>query len=265
MQNALFGGRRGCFPNRVSLTQNPEIRGEPMRSAKTIPQSATEQHNFPRREEYLENVVHLLATSWPNNCTVNIVCHGHSVPAGYARSPEVRGLDSYPHLLHVALMQKFSNAVINVIVTALGGESSDGGAARFNQDVLRHGPDLVTIDYALNDRRIGLESARKAWGSMIESALSVNSKILLLTPTLDLRAEPGKSDEELLQHAAQIRALADNYRVGLVDNYGAFQHYLCCGGKLEDLMSHSNHPNRTGHQLVVNELLKWFEAASGAM
>jgi acyl-CoA thioesterase I len=47
---------------------------------------------------YLKNVVSLLKAQWPANRTVNIVCHGHSVPAGDFAMPVVQTSDSYPHL-----------------------------------------------------------------------------------------------------------------------------------------------------------------------
>ena len=34
--------------------------------------------------------------------------------------------------------------------------------------------------------------------------------------------------------------------------------YVEKGGKLEDLMSQGNHPNRKGHALVAAALLEWF-------
>jgi lysophospholipase L1-like esterase len=190
---------------------------------------------------------------------VNIVCHGHSVPAGYAQSPEVRGLESYPHLLHVALRESFPTAVVNVIVSAKGGEPSDAGAARFKHDVLSHHPDLVTIDYSLNDLNIGLEAARAAWGSMIEDTLGFGAKALLLTPTHDLRAESLNTGEAIASHAAQVRMLASSHGIGLADSDRAFHNYLQCGGKLEDLMADNNHPNLAGHRLVFGELWKWFD------
>jgi hypothetical protein len=64
--------------------------------------------------------------------------------------------------LRAGLAERFPHAVINVIVTAIGGENSESGAERFDRDVLSHRPDLVTIDYALNDRAIGLLRAEKA-------------------------------------------------------------------------------------------------------
>jgi hypothetical protein len=71
------------------------------------------------RSTYLSEIARVLQTDWPKNRTVTIVCHGHSVPAGYFKTPEVRSLDAYPHLLRVALAERYPHAVINVIVTAI--------------------------------------------------------------------------------------------------------------------------------------------------
>jgi len=211
-------------------------------------------------QTYLAGVCAELAKSWPTNRTINIVCHGHSVPAGYFKTPEVRMFDAYPSLLQRGLSDRFPHAVINVIVTGIGGENSESGAKRFQRDVLGLRPDVVTIDYALNDRAIGLARAEKAWRSMIEMALAQNVKVILLTPTADLRAQLENPDDPLLQHAEQIRGLAREYQVGLVDSLAQFQEVVRSGGKLSDFMAQGNHPNRKGHELVANELLKWFPA-----
>jgi lysophospholipase L1-like esterase len=207
---------------------------------------------------YLAAISKDLEQSWPNNHTVTVVCHGHSVPAGYFRTPTVQTFDAYPHLLHRGLAARFPHAVINVIVTAIGGENSEGGAARFKRDVLAVRPGVVTIDYALNDRKIGLTRAEKAWRAMIESALKENLKVILLTPTADLSAKLDDPKDPLNLHAELIRRLAGEYHVGLVDSLAQFQNYVHHGGQLADLMSQGNHPNRKGHELVANELLQWF-------
>jgi len=207
---------------------------------------------------YLADVAALLAKPWPGNRTVNVVCHGHSVPAGYFKTPAVDTFNAYPHLLHKGLKDAFGLAVINVIVTAIGGENSESGAARFERDVLSLKPDVVTIDYALNDRRLGLERARKAWVSMIEKAKAAGVRVILLTPTGDTSARLDDPNDALNQHARQIRELAAEHRVGLVDSTEAFSQYVRGGGKLEDLMSQVNHPNRKGHDLVAAGLLEWF-------
>ncbi|MEC8720290.1 MAG: SGNH/GDSL hydrolase family protein, partial [Verrucomicrobiota bacterium] len=101
------------------------------------------------RGGYLKAVVELMETQWPSNRTLRIVSHGHSVPAGYFKTPHVDSLHAYPHLLHVGLKEAFPHAVINVIVTAIGGENAESGAKRFVSEVLSHRPDILLIDYAL--------------------------------------------------------------------------------------------------------------------
>lgn len=208
--------------------------------------------------DYLAGVCTELTKCWPTNRTVNIVCHGHSVPAGYARTPAVHTFDAYPYLLHRGLNERFPHAVINVIVTGIGGENSEQGAKRFRRDVLDMSPDVVTIDYALNDRAIGLVRAEKAWRKMIEMALAAHVKVLLLTPTADMTAHLDDPNDPLNQHSEQIRRLAAEYHVGLVDSLQAFKDAIKSGAPLKGLMAQSNHPNRRGHELVAKALLEWF-------
>ncbi|HTB82290.1 MAG TPA: SGNH/GDSL hydrolase family protein [Candidatus Sulfotelmatobacter sp.] len=207
---------------------------------------------------YLSDVCDEMSKQWPSNRTINIVCHGHSVPAGYFKTPEVRTFDAYPALMHQALCRRFPYAVINVIVTGIGSENSEGGARRFERDVLSLRPDVVTIDYALNDRRIGLRRSENAWRRMIEMALAWHVKVLLLTPTPDLSAHLDDPLDPLNEQAGQIRRLAGEYGVGLVDSLASFQEAARTNGPLADYMAQGNHPNRRGHELVEAELLKWF-------
>jgi lysophospholipase L1-like esterase len=117
----------------------------------------------------------------------------------------------------------------------------------------------LTIDYALNDRRIGLERAGKAWRSMIEKSLAARVKVILLTPTPDMSANLDDPADPLNQHAEQIRRLAAEYHLGLADSLKAFKQTLHDGARLPDLMAQPNHPNRKGHQLVARLLEEWFE------
>lgn len=211
---------------------------------------------------YLAETLDILEREYPRNRTVNVVCHGHSVPAGYFETPLVDTLHAYPHLLHARLARRFPTAVINVIVAAIGGEHSRSGAARFARDVLCHRPDVVTVDYGLNDRRIGLESARAAWSAMIHAGTEAGVKMILLTPTADMTQAPsyrGDDKSKLAEHADQIRRLAAEHGLGLTDSFAAFQKYSETG-ELPDVLSRRNHPNRHGHELVVEELLRWFPA-----
>ncbi|MEO7179371.1 MAG: GDSL-type esterase/lipase family protein [Gemmatimonadaceae bacterium] len=221
-----------------------------------LPAAAQSAASAP--SSYLASVVRELQQAWPHNRTVTIASHGHSVPAGYARTPEVRMADAYPWLLHEALTARFPHAVINVTVTAIGGENSEKGASRFVADVLALRPDVVTIDYALNDRSIGLARAETAWRSMITACTARGIPVILLTPTGDLKAHLGDPNDPLNLHAAQVRRLAAEYGVGLVDSFALFQSYEQTHAGYGELMAQPNHPNRRGHELVAAQLLEWF-------
>ena len=64
------------------------------------------------RRSYLAETSKLCQIDWPKNRTVNIVCHGDSVPSGYFKTPEVHTFEAYPYLLHAALAERFPHAVV---------------------------------------------------------------------------------------------------------------------------------------------------------
>jgi acyl-CoA thioesterase I len=210
-------------------------------------------------ESYLLELKAELKKQWPANRTINLVFHGHSVPSGYFRTPDVRTLDAYPQQVLTALKAVYPAAVINVIVTAIGGENSVQGEKRFRDEVLVHRPDVLFIDYALNDRPVGLTKAGEATEKMIQEALKKNIKVILLTPSPDLRVDLKTPGNELEQFTKQISAFAQKYGIGLADSYTSFRQKAEKGEDLNIYMSQSNHPNREGHTLIATEILKYFK------
>lgn len=207
---------------------------------------------------YLDSLKTELRKKWPNNRMVNLVFHGHSVPTGYLTKGVVDRLGSYPFLSLKKIKEGYPYAVINVITTSIGGEQAEQGAKRFKEEVLNHKPDLLFIDYALNDRSIGLERAKTAWESMIQEAKTYGTKIILLTPTPDLTENILSDEAELEKHSEQIRQLAAKYQVGLVDSYALFKEIA----KTEDLksyMAQKNHVNEKGHKVVAEVIVAFFE------
>ncbi|MFM7242118.1 MAG: SGNH/GDSL hydrolase family protein [Opitutia bacterium] len=212
----------------------------------------------PAPASALAPVVQALELKWPRNRTIHLVCHGHSVPAGYFVTPAVHANEAYPAGLQAGLRARFPHAVLNVIVTAIGGEASDRGAARFERDVLALRPAVVTIDYSLNDRRLGLEKAKANWSAMIVAAKAAGIQVILLTPTPDQSAKLDDPKDPLNLHAEQVRALAKEHGVLLVDSLALFKSKVAAGTPLKDLMSQVNHPNAAGHALVAAALLDLF-------
>lgn len=209
-------------------------------------------------QTYLMDIKKEMVKKWPHNRTINVVFHGHSVPTGYARTPFVNTLHAYPHLVLDGLKSQYPNAAINVITTSIGGEQAEQGAKRMNKEVLTHRPDVLFIDYALNDRSIGVERSEKAWRKMIVEAKKYGTKIILMTPTPDIKENILDNQTPLAAHTAMIYKLAREYQLGLVDSYGYFKQKAKEGAALKVYMSQNNHPNALGHMCVASEVLPWF-------
>lgn len=214
---------------------------------------------IPDRKRYLVEILDMLAKTWPDNRTVQIVCHGHSVPAGYSTPPLLDPFHAYPHYLHRLIKERYPFGAMNMIVTAVGGENATRGAARFTDEVLCHKPDVLLLDYALNDRYVSLEASEAAWRRMIEDGLTAGCKILLATPSWD-RSYFRQDDmwRSLMEHDRQVRQLAEVYGVGLMDFFAVFTQYVEQGGDAEDLLCADDHPSRKGHRLLAQEAARWF-------
>lgn len=207
---------------------------------------------------YLTDLKEDLQRKWPKNRTINLVFHGHSVPAGYWHNSEVHTLESYPYLVLAKVKEQYPHAVVNAITTAIGGENSLQGEKRMADEVLNYRPDVLFIDYALNDMWRPAAEVVGAWESMIRQALDRGCKVILITPSPDQREDILAPDNRLVQHAAQIRTLAAKYQIGLADPFVLFQQIRRESGSIEPYMSHVNHPNRQGHELMAGEISRWF-------
>jgi lysophospholipase L1-like esterase len=215
---------------------------------------------------YLQDIKKELVKQWPQNRTINLVFHGHSVPSGYFRTPDVRTLDAYPQQVLKLLKAMYPYAVINCVTTSIGGENSVAGEKRFKRDVLTHHPDVLFIDYALNDRYIikddsvaSLKKSYAAMEKMIKAALRKDIKVILLTPSPDTQENILASETMLAKFSNQLMQLAQKYKVGLANSYDAFRIQVVAGTPLTNFMAQSNHPNEKGHQLIATEIIKWFK------
>ena len=189
---------------------------------------------------------------WSANRTINLVFHGHSVPSGYLNTPIITTFESYPLLVLKNVTNFYPTAVVNSIKTCIGGENAVQGAARFERDVLSHKPDVVFIDYALNDRRSSLEKSKIAWESMINQALKANVKVVLLTPTPDISEDIKNTGTPLAQHSQQIIELGKQYNIPVIDSYGTFKKIAEKESGLSKYMAQPNHINGLGHSIVAD-------------
>jgi hypothetical protein len=192
-----------------------------------------------------------LTKSWPDNRTINLVFHGHSVPAGYFKTPNIQTLHSYPFILLDKIKKSFPYAQLNIIVTAKGGEHSTDGLKRFS-GVLAHNPDVVFIDYSLNDRAIGLEKSASNLKEMIELTKSHGAIPVLLTSSPDLAEVSTTTQPGLRDFSLMIRTLGMENDCIVIDVYEEFMKKKELGMDISQYMAQSNHPNEVGHELIAD-------------
>lgn len=216
------------------------------------------QQNTEISATYLDSLKVGLRKKWPKCKAVNFVFHGHSVPTGSLTGGVVDRLQSYPFRTLKKVNDYYPYSVVNTITTSIGGEQAEQGAKRFKDEVLIYKLDILFIDYALNDRSIGLKRAKIAWEKMIKEALAYGTKVILLTPTPDLKEDITSDETKLAKHSKQIRALAKKYKVGLVDSYAVFKD-LSETNPLKGYMAQNNHINQKGHQFVADAIFEYFK------
>jgi len=78
---------------------------------------------------------------------LTVVAFGDSVTFG----AHMQAGDTYPEQLQVLLDTRYGPGVATVINAGIGGNTSGAGPARLERDVLAHKPDIVLVNFGLND------------------------------------------------------------------------------------------------------------------
>ncbi|MFA6568434.1 MAG: GDSL-type esterase/lipase family protein [Victivallales bacterium] len=192
-------------------------------------------------------------------------------------------LEIYANLLARELPAK--GIPVEIINAGIGGNNTQMAAARFEKDVLEKNPDMVVIQFGINDSAIDVwknppeTEPRVSKGKymqnlekIIETLKSRKCGVILMTPnqlcwTQKLKETYGKPPYDandpdgfnitLREYAQAVRQLAEKHKLPLVDIYTAYSAY----GKVEnqsinDLLLDGMHPNDKGQRLVADLLIE---------
>ena len=174
----------------------------------------------------------------------------------------------------------------SVVNAGIGDTTTRDALARLDRDVRHHHPDLVVIQFGINDSwidvdqgstapRLTREEYRKNLRKIIGLLKSDGARVVLMTPNpmrwadpyyikafgehpglLDTHAPRG-IDRLLDLYAADVRAVAHQEQVTLVDVFAAFEGYGKVPGQSIDellLAGDGIHPNQAGQHLVCKLL-----------
>jgi lysophospholipase L1-like esterase len=178
---------------------------------------------------------------------------------------------------------KLRARTVRVINSGVPGDTTARAIERFKRDVLVHNPDVVTIQFGINDSavdvfhgavrpRVSLCEYERNLVWMVDALTARKTRLVLLTPnpvawTDELRAiynkppyrtsEPDGWNTLLKDYASAVRRVAHARHVPLIDVYQLFQCYSTGRERdLSDLMLDGMHPNNEAHSMIAEELVK---------
>ncbi len=176
-----------------------------------------------------------------------IVLFGDSITAGFAVR---RGFD---HFWLSMLKETYPKAAVAMRNQGACGATSFDGLARLDGSVVAHNPDLVTVNFGINDMYSGIRLGEFK-GNLIEI---VESPELLLLSSEPLMTP--KFDRIVLGYYQVLEDVAEEMGVGFVDVYGAWMRRVAEGVPLDSLILPGlDHPNELGYRIIAEELMRFF-------
>lgn len=134
----------------------------------------------------------------------------------------------YSTYLELYLTTRFPKAGFTFINAGIGGDTAQGGAGRFQSHVLNEKPNVVTINFGMNDAGYGAfnEVANKNYVNktvaMLEAAEKAGVRVVLMSPNaVDPRIQERFKLylETQKQFYAPLRELAEKHHALFVDQY----------------------------------------------
>ena len=184
---------------------------------------------------------------------VTIVAYGDSITAGFA----VR--QGFPSFWKQMLEEKYPEAGLEMINSGISGDTTLDGLSRLDWAVLSYEPDLVTINFSINDcvLGLGLEEFEMNLVEMVQRIRAGPGSEILLLSSQPLETPP--YDRLVMDYYQAIERVAREMDVGFVDVHGAWMRRVEQGTPLSSLiLSGLDHPNEAGYRIIAEELMGLF-------
>ena len=225
-----------------------------------LPAKAEETNLFP--QDMIERTyvapgnterLHRAITKAKNGESVSIVYLGGSITEGSNAQPQKTGC--YAYLSAQLFAEKFmaDKSQLQYHNAGISGTPSLLGVTRCDKDVLSHDPDIVFVEFAVNDG--GDQNARVAYESLLCKLINSESQpAVILIFTL---GEGGWSAQDHMQK------LGKHYDLGMISIRDAVKHQMAQGLLTwRDYSSDYVHPNNAGHAFIADCIGYYFDQAA---
>lgn len=188
-----------------------------------------------------------------SNENVKIVALGDSLTYGWMTS------QGYLDFLKIHILKKYKGAKFEIINKGIPGDTANDGLRRVENDVTKISPDLVLVQFALNDAYTGYspDDFKKKFESIILKIKEKNTpEIALLTSVNLLNSEENKFAE---LYYDKIHECGEKYNLPVVDVNGYWKEKISSGIKHSQLVqSDGIHPTEKGYELMAEAVFQLF-------
>ena len=215
-----------------------------------------------------------------NDKKVLICAFGDSVTQGCTEAGVIDCTCVFHHQLKNLLEDNYPNVVFNVINSGKGGDTAFDGLGRIEQDVLLYKPQLVLVEFGLNDCAAeglwGVEDFKSNLQQIIDSIKAQSgSDIILMTPNFMATSDNLHVCEEhrklaypdalselqnnrtLFAYTNAICEIGKLNEIPVANIYDQWEYLLTTGVDTNDLLANGlNHPNAMGHLITAKTLFE---------
>lgn len=184
---------------------------------------------------------------------------------------------SYEMYLFDILCSLYPNVTVNIINAGISGDTTKGGLARVERDVVRHQPDLTVVCFGLNDCSRHPEQIPgyvERLSEIFDRILAGGGELIFMTPNMmNTQVSPHLSDPTIItiaentaqkqnsgwfdRHIDAARALCREMSVPVCDCYAIWRRLSESGVDTTELLSNKiNHPTAEMYRMFSYELVK---------
>ncbi|MCX7770300.1 MAG: SGNH/GDSL hydrolase family protein [Proteobacteria bacterium] len=181
------------------------------------------------------------------------VAFGDSITEGYGVE------EGWPEKLVKELKSKYPNSEIELINKGKAGDTIEESLCRFEADVLSYEPDLVTINFGINDAMNGvnLSDFEKQLKELIQTIKNkTNSDIIVISSEV---LEDETADATARKYYDKLQKVSREEKVAFVDIHRIWQQKLRSGVDLSSLLIPGlDHPNEEGYKIFAKAISELF-------
>lgn len=179
---------------------------------------------------------------------ITVAYLGGSITQGSSATNET----CYARLTTDWIEETFPNAKVNYVNAGIGATGSYIGVYRTDRDVLVHEPDLVFVDFSVNDTTENTERNIESYEGVIRKLYMAECApaVVTIAMTMDNKTTFQKYHEEICRH----------YDIPMISYHNAIHDVIDNGHiKWTDISDDNIHPNIVGHSVLTEMITAYLQ------